>query len=62
MRELDDLLLRYVEGRFANAPEREKAAFHALLQLPDPELVGYLLNRRQPEDKDIADVVSHILC
>jgi antitoxin CptB len=61
MRELDDLLLRYVDARLGSAPQREKAAFEALLQLPDPELVGYLLNRRQPEDEAIAEVVSHIL-
>ena len=47
MRELDDLLLRYLDKRHAGAPEAEKRAFEALLALPDPELLGYLLRHRQ---------------
>jgi len=61
MRELDDLLTGYLEERYDDAGADEKAAFAALLQLPDPELVGYLLNRQQPACERIGHVIKHIL-
>ena len=61
MRELDELLLRYVERRFDRAREEEKQAFRTVLSLSDPELVGYLLKRERPESTEIASVVEHIL-
>ncbi len=61
MRELDDLLAAYLYGRYRFADADEKAAFEALLALPDPELVDYLLNRQQPVSERIANVVKHIL-
>ncbi len=61
MRELDDLLTGYLDDRYGAADADEKAAFEALLALPDPELVGYLLNRQQPVSGAIANVVKHIL-
>ena len=48
MRELDELLVRYLNERYSVALEAEKDAFHALLELPDPELAGYLLNQQTP--------------
>jgi antitoxin CptB len=60
MRELDELLLRYLEGRYDGAPAAEKQAFESLLSLSDPELVQYLLGRNRPEDEAIAHVVSCI--
>ncbi len=61
MRELDDLLTTYLDARYGVAAADEKAAFEALLALPDPELVDYLLNRQQPVSERIANVVKHIL-
>ena len=61
MRELDDLLLQYLDNHYEQAPDSDKQAFQALLALPDPDLVGYLLNRQQPEAQDIARVVDLIL-
>ena len=61
MRELDDLLTSYLEDRYCVADPDEKAAFAALLALPDPELVGYLLNLKRPDSERIAHVVKHIL-
>ena len=37
MRELDVLLVRYLDRDFAGASSRERDAFRALLDLPDPE-------------------------
>jgi len=61
MLELDDLLTRYLEGHYEAADEEEKDAFRALLELPDPELIGYLLNLKQPASETIGNVVKHIL-
>lgn len=61
MKELDALLSGYLQDRYDDAPEAEKAAFRALLELPDPDLVGYLLQRQVPDSEDIAGVVDHIL-
>ena len=47
MRELDELLIRYLESRYPGAEEDEKSAFQAVLALPDPELNAYLLQRPQ---------------
>jgi len=61
MKELDTLLTAYLETRYDIADDTEKAAFQALLALPDPDLVGYLLQRQNPESEDIAGVVARIL-
>ncbi len=61
MRELDELLLRYLESRYADADDDEKTAFQAVLALPDPELNGYLLQRQEPASESIANVINLIL-
>lgn len=61
MRELDDLLIRYLETRFPAADDDEKAAFQAVLALSDPELNGYLLQRQTPSSESIARVIKSIL-
>ncbi|MGI9225670.1 MAG: succinate dehydrogenase assembly factor 2 [Woeseiaceae bacterium] len=61
MKELDALLSAYLEDRYDTADDTEKAAFEALLALPDPDLVGYLLQRQEPASEGIAGVVEHIL-
>jgi len=61
MRELDDLLTGYLDNRYDVADADEKAAFEALLALPDSELIDYLLNLKQPVSERIANVVKHIL-
>jgi len=61
MRELDELLLRYLKERYPIADDQEKAAFEAVLQLADPELNGYLLQRQTPASEPIASVIKHIL-
>jgi succinate dehydrogenase flavin-adding protein (antitoxin of CptAB toxin-antitoxin module) len=54
MRELDELLLTYLDHRYCAAGEAEKAAFHSLLTLPDPELISYLLQQQShPAELDI---------
>jgi antitoxin CptB len=61
MRELDELLLRYLTEFYPLADEQEKAAFETVLQLADPELNGYLLQRQTPASEPVARVIKHIL-
>jgi succinate dehydrogenase flavin-adding protein (antitoxin of CptAB toxin-antitoxin module) len=50
MKELDLLLTRYLKERFAQAASDEQAAFVEFLELPDPEIAGYLVAGDVPED------------
>lgn len=43
MLELDEILLAYVENRYAEAPEAEQTAFRELLTQDDPLLQRWLL-------------------
>lgn len=51
MRELDELLLQYLDNDYDQADEPEKSAFQALLALSDPELIGYLLQQLEPPEE-----------
>jgi len=61
VRELDELLLRYLESRYPVASVGEKAAFRAILALPDAQLNGYLLQRQTPSSEPVAGVIKLIL-
>lgn len=60
MREMDELLVGYFDHRYANAPESEKSAFRRLLELPDAELIGYLLDGIDAADRELGNVISRI--
>jgi antitoxin CptB len=61
MKELDLLLIRWLDARFGAATEAERGEFEALLELPDPQLAGYLLRRQAPEQAPRAALVASIL-
>jgi succinate dehydrogenase flavin-adding protein (antitoxin of CptAB toxin-antitoxin module) len=61
MKELDQLLTGYLDAGYEAATEDDKAAFRALLELSDPELVGYLLQRQEPGSEIIARGIDIIL-
>lgn len=61
MRELDDLLMLYLEERYPRDTDDDKAAFRAVLELDDPELNGYLLQRIAPKSEQIARAIDRIL-
>ncbi|MGF1527736.1 MAG: succinate dehydrogenase assembly factor 2 [Candidatus Competibacterales bacterium] len=61
MRELDVLLLNYLERRFDAAPALEQRIFEQLLELPDPELFGYVTGRQIPADPAIQDLVHRLI-
>ncbi len=61
MRELDELLVRYLEESYVNDSDADKAAFREVLTLSDPELNSYLLQRQIPESESIARIIDRIL-
>lgn len=58
MRELDVLLTRYLDERYASAPEAEQEAFRALLNRQDPELHGFIVGRIEPPPGPVSVVVA----
>lgn len=60
MRELDQLLLRYLETDFPAASDTEKAAFRELLTLSDPELVAYLLRGDSTGNPDVDRLLERL--
>ena len=60
MRELDVLLSRYLNDDYARATEPEKAAFEQILEMSDPELVGYLLKGEQAADPDVERLFARL--
>ena len=61
MRELDVLLLSYVDGRYVDSPVGEQAAFRRLLSLPDPEILALLTGRSVTDDAELSDVIQRLL-
>ena len=60
MRELDELLQRYLIQHYAQASGSEQRAFEQLLQSQDPELQAYLLSDVEPRDPELQRVVRAI--
>lgn len=58
MRELDVLLERYLQQRYPCAPAAEQQAFEALLDLPDPQLLAFLMRREIPADPEWVHVIQ----
>jgi succinate dehydrogenase flavin-adding protein (antitoxin of CptAB toxin-antitoxin module) len=61
MRELDVLLMRYVDQEYSGASAEHQAAFETLLYMQDPGILDLLTQRVVPEDQSIRDVVQRIL-
>ncbi|MGI9220988.1 MAG: succinate dehydrogenase assembly factor 2 [Woeseiaceae bacterium] len=59
MRELDELLVGYLQTTYSAVDETEKAAFRTLLTLSDPELMSYLLGQQSPPP-ELASVTQSI--
>ena len=60
MKELDVVLLNYLEHHYDMASPEEQRIFAELLDLPDPQLYAYLLDREIPLDPAVAHVVRTI--
>lgn len=61
MRELDQLLLRYLERRWRDAEPSERAAFERLLACEDTALWRWFLGHERPDDAELESLAQHIL-
>jgi antitoxin CptB len=61
MKELDILLVRYLEQCHAGASSEERVVFEQFLELPDPEIARYLVWGDVPHDPQQAALCRHIL-
>ena len=60
MKELDVLLERFARRELPGASTEQRQTLTRLLELPDPELVDYLLGQAIPPDPELAGLVSRI--
>lgn len=60
MRELDQLLLRYLEQAWAADSEADRAVFRVLLDCEDDRLWRWFLGHEQPNDAALATLVERI--
>jgi antitoxin CptB len=58
MKELDLLLSGYLVERWSGASTVERAAFERILELPDPLLAAYLMEREVPSDPALFDLLA----
>lgn len=60
MRELDAVLVGFVDREVPALDEAELISFEAILDLPDPTLHAYLMGRSVPDDPAIAALIERI--
>ncbi len=60
MRELDELLTRYVDEQYEHAPEADRAAFRSLLETKDTALHAYCLGSLHPPTPELAALIGRI--
>jgi antitoxin CptB len=60
MRELDELLNRFLEMRYSSLDKIGLQNFSTLLEYPDAVLLELLMGRMAPADKDVAYIVREI--
>jgi succinate dehydrogenase flavin-adding protein (antitoxin of CptAB toxin-antitoxin module) len=60
MKELDVLLERFARRELPGASSQQRQTLTRLLELPDPELVDYLLGQAIPPDPELARLVDRI--
>jgi len=60
MKELDDLLARYLDRHLVNADEDAVRVLEHLLDCQDTELLDWLLGRTEPRDKELRDIIETI--
>jgi antitoxin CptB len=61
MRELDMLLIGFLDRHYAVASPVDRAAFEGLLAMPDPEILDLLAGRLRAQDAALDHVIRRIL-
>jgi antitoxin CptB len=60
MHELDGVLESFAQAALQTLDADDLARFERILDLPDPELVAYLLGRSAPADPDVSRLIERI--
>ncbi|MEG3191631.1 FAD assembly factor SdhE [Lysobacter sp. D1-1-M9] len=60
MRELDQLLCRYLDRRWRQSPGAERGVFLRLLDTEDDKLWYWFMGHETPSDADLAQLVGYI--
>lgn len=58
MKELDLLLLGYLERQYPAAEPAARQAFARVLEMQDPDIYSLLLGRSHTADREISDVIA----
>lgn len=61
MRELDQLMLRYLDRLWATDSDAQRVVFLQLLDCEDDKLWRWFMGRQQPEDSALNGLVQRIL-
>jgi antitoxin CptB len=61
MKELDLLLVRWLDAGWPAADGGQRAAFLRLLEEPDPQLADWLLHGQRPDDPPLATLLDDII-
>ena len=61
MRELDVLLMGFLDRRYASLGDEAQQAFESLLSLPDPDILDLLSGRARAQDAALRYVVEQLL-
>jgi succinate dehydrogenase flavin-adding protein (antitoxin of CptAB toxin-antitoxin module) len=62
MKELDVLLARWLDLRWACADIRRQRAFRQLLEQADPQIADWLIGGSRPDDPELAALIDDIVC
>jgi len=60
VKELDVLFTNFVASSYDGLTDTEKQAFDKLLDLEDPDILGFMLYNEKPTDPDVASIVEKI--
>jgi antitoxin CptB len=61
MRELDQLMQRYLEKGWPQADDRERGLFLRLLDCEDDKLWAWFMGRERPADAELQAIVDRIV-
>ena len=60
MRELDAVMVYYLDHHYAEAGESHQAAFQELVARQDPEILDFLTGRIEPDGRALSEVIEQI--
>jgi len=60
MRELDVVMLYYLDHHYVGASAPHQAAFRELVEMQDPDILDFLTGRTEPDGEALCDVLERI--